>query len=386
MVETANDYELWYSPDWCDWRWRIHGCKDSEIWQGFYLAHSMLTALLFVLGAWLCYKKVYQALWKQKLSLLNVVDGGLKPRPVEALIFGTTIHILGRFIHTTKILTGEYPTHALGEFSHEWPWEFLLWGGNLFVIGIIYSVPKTYLNNRGSVSNTFTISKVRLPSPKAINVIYTVLALVPGILLPLFAILDGHMRDTGQFANAVIFNRLHYYQWLFCCSIPLPILGYFGWKMVSILNANLEDVQDAGQNSHLKASIRRVVINVMAICALTGSFAVVVGSYATWRVQIHTTRWLSITFAFLWIFTSPLLLTPIYVVSAYNVIMSERTATNPSAASLWPKAKPMKGVSTTMDITTTAARPLEGSSRPFIESKVPGTEGPTLGSFQNDYE
>ncbi|KAJ3154474.1 hypothetical protein HDU86_004603 [Geranomyces michiganensis] len=331
--------ELWANPEWCDWRTRIRGCKNSDIWVAIYVIHTIWAYLAAALGLLVCYKKVYQKVWKNNLSLFEIVDGGLRPRAAETFVIGATIHLWLRAIYTSVILAGGFGSQATAESFHELPWHILFSSAVLLSVGIIYATPRHRLTSN-------KMRAVRLPSYTVLNIIMLVFTLVPAITLQLFAALDGRARDEGDAESANKFNRIHYGLWSFYCWALGGVELYFGSTLVKILSASASPATStnhlsgngggsgaggqqksdtpsstANTDSHTadasgRASFRRAVTTLIVtiagtfVCEL--AFAIVLMFYAIFRVELQSSIGLSVSFATVWVFCTPLMMTPIF--------------------------------------------------------------------------
>ncbi|KAJ3175187.1 hypothetical protein HDU87_006422 [Geranomyces variabilis] len=235
-----DNTELWANPDWCDWRTRIRGCSYSDVWVTYYVVHTFWAYIAGALGLLVCYRKVYQKVWKHHLSLFELVDGGIRPRAAETFVIGATIHLFLRAIYTTVILAGGFGSQAANESFHELPWHILYSSACLLSVGVIYATPRHRL-----ASNK--MRAVRLPSYTVLNIILFGFCLVPMISLQILAALAGHARDNNEADKARNYNAGHYGLWSFYCWTLGGVTLYFGITLIKLLRASASP-QSSGNN------------------------------------------------------------------------------------------------------------------------------------------
>ncbi|KAI9004176.1 hypothetical protein BC832DRAFT_592862 [Gaertneriomyces semiglobifer] len=339
-----TDRELWRG-EWCDWRYRIEGCRDSDLWRAVYIAHSVFSGLVCIATLYVCYHKIYLDVWRKNLTIFEISEGALKARPTEVFLLSANIHILLRFLHTTAILGNWYSSDVAREVSFEVAWPLLLWACLGFPIGLVFATPKSYIRETGhSVGD---IIHVKLPPAYVLNGIWLALIGMPTITLPVTAALDGLARDNGNYSLAVTLNRVHYYQWAFFCVAGVPLLCYFSLKMIHVLTVNVVGVQDVEQNKGFRKLIRHVLINFVLMGLMSSMFALVLLMFAIFRVEILSHKEWSVLFALAWNFASPLTLIPILYVTG-KAAHRKRLAETGGASPQWIKPKPMRGAASTL--------------------------------------
>ncbi|KAJ3186306.1 hypothetical protein HDU85_007746 [Gaertneriomyces sp. JEL0708] len=280
-----TDRELWYG-EWCDWRYRIDDCRDSDLWRAIYIAHSVFSGLVCIATLYVCYHKIYLDLWRKKLTIFEISEGALKARPTEVFLFSANIHIFLRFLHTTAVLGNWYSSHLAREISFEVAWPLLLWACLGFPIGLVFATPKSYIREAGH--SVGEIIHVKLPPAYVLNGIWATLIGMPTITLPVTAALDGLARDNGNYSLAVTLNRAHYYQWALFCVAALPLLCYFSLKMIHVLTVNVSGVQDVEQNKGFRKIIRHVLINFVLMDTESQAVVRVIRSCVELRQSINT--------------------------------------------------------------------------------------------------
>lgn len=269
---SPEEIRLWYSPDWCDFRWRISGCTDSTLWHIFYIIHTIWAYLATILGIWVVYKKIYRGVWAKGLSIWT----GWRPRAAESFLLGSVVHMFGRALYSSVLLGVKDPegfgSHALAEVlvcfqctithsslilirvfhwcppqQHDLPWIILFDAMVFFVIGIIHATPRHRLKES-------TTDQVRLPSPRTLTIILLVCTNLPPITLPLFAGLDGRGRDMHDMSFSKTFHYLHHGFWAAYCWGWAAVLAYFGVVLLKLLR---ENIRDLGGDDNESAAVKQ---------------------------------------------------------------------------------------------------------------------------------
>ncbi|TPX63750.1 hypothetical protein SpCBS45565_g06372 [Spizellomyces sp. 'palustris'] len=361
-VNQTDAINLWFSPEWCDWRWRISGCNDASLWkivyictlsqqlqkqQGSLLMWFGISTLghtvwgLLVMRIAIIIKKIYIKLWRKGRKLIEIVSGGLKPRAAEVFILAATLHMFGRALYTSIVLGDGFKLHAVTEFFHEWPWTILYDGAVLFNIGIIYATPRFKMSPGTNASG---IEKVRLPGPRALNIIMAIYIIIPSITLSLFGILDGHARDNGNWELATTYNSIHYGLWGSYCWLLAALSSYFGVKLIMLLRASANGALEKTDSSgDFRRALLTLIITLSCTIVIEVSFALVLIFYSIFRESMHVHRWVSIWIGLVWILITPTMLTPIFVMVAYGLIKGKQEKMTRNASSAATTGKSSNG-------------------------------------------
>ncbi|KAI9101070.1 hypothetical protein DFS34DRAFT_455055 [Phlyctochytrium arcticum] len=244
--------ESFFGSDWCDFRFRLDGCKHAGVWRTLYIIAIVFTAPLVLIGIYLIHRKIYVKLWRAGGGILQIVDGAVKPRANEAFLLTGTLSLAGRLLYWCVTVGGGFGSNIVQEFFHDWPFVILWHGGVLFTVGVIYATPKSHITvnkkkgREGARQEATQITRSKLPSPQLCNVLLGLFLIVPSVTLPLFALLDGAARDRGNYALAKKYNTIHYLLWGIYCLLLSGVAVYFGYKLWKILDSNVENVHRGG--------------------------------------------------------------------------------------------------------------------------------------------
>ncbi|KAI8908691.1 hypothetical protein DFJ77DRAFT_513287 [Powellomyces hirtus] len=340
--------ELWYSPDWCDWRWRVYGCNGSDVWKAynierishntfsstpFYPARLVLYGLLLVSGIWILVVK----LWGKNKRILSIKNGAVKPLATEMFVITSTLHALGQVMFSSVILTVGFPNHILAEVFHDWPWVVLFSGCAFHTVGVIQAIPATYVaassstqNMHGSQSD-IQVRRIRLPGPWAINGILVVSVLLPAIFMTSFAAMTGAALDSRNYEAATRYNFIHYLVWSFFNWQLAAISGYYGIKMVTVVRSTIADSKDLQKDAEFKRVIMQVVVSLLAVVGGLLIFGSAILIYALFRVKIHGLLVLSAFIGFAWFFASGLCIAAVFVATLYHIYRTKVEQKDPSS-------------------------------------------------------
>ncbi|TPX65199.1 hypothetical protein SpCBS45565_g05307 [Spizellomyces sp. 'palustris'] len=325
MPSSLVRWDLFYSPEWCDWRFRIYDCENSSIWVGFYITYVVLSFVSFLVGLYVCYMKVYQNLWKKKLSVIEFNEGILRPKATEAWVIGSTIFLFGRGLYGIVVLSGGFKNSIVTELFHEWPWCAIYIGGVLLTMGLIHATPRNITDSKGASASITQIVEISLPSPRTINALTYIYIISPLVLHHLFAILDGYARDAGNFEQAQVYNMIHYLAWAVHDVALCALAAIYGLQLVRILRAAQEMKLTEGRNEAFKRAITTLIITLSVIVFLTSGFAAVLFFYGIFRERIQTILGVSILIAFFWLLSAPLSLAPLYLYMTYSINKSSES-------------------------------------------------------------
>ncbi|KAI9100683.1 hypothetical protein DFS34DRAFT_615406 [Phlyctochytrium arcticum] len=335
MPSTRDE---WLSPVWCDWRWRIYGCQESDTWKALYIFSAVLLGILLVLGTWILFQKHRDG----RLKLYTIRNGGFCPAGVNVFLITCMVFFIGRLIHIGMVLSDSYRSQVAAEFMHEWPWEILFIGVVMFTISCIYLTPNAYVSSKVPSTNSHkgrrrpskrkpkeerekekaeeaVISdfvRVHLPSPRTLNCLLILHSIAPLATLPALAALCGSARDGERWAQASKLSTAQHALWaIYCWSLSSILLGY-GVSLVRILQDTGKSIDRTGGDSFAQA-IRTLIITVACLMVTLVVSGVILTIYGFIRVPIHTTPGVNHICAFIWICLH-VFLVPILLVMAYN--------------------------------------------------------------------
>ncbi|CAG8544922.1 1359_t:CDS:2 [Cetraspora pellucida] len=131
--------------------------------------------------------------------------------------------------------------------------------------------------------------------------------------------------DHGAIEQAEVWIRVHYLSWSFFCWIIMFGLVYFGSRLTNIIVTHIEDTKRSGRATPIKIkNLERGLNKLRWVLALLLSallfFATSSLLFAVFRDFFLTfSRYLSLTFATLWVLIVPMMNAIIVTILAYEI-------------------------------------------------------------------
>ena len=114
----------------------------------------------------------------------------------------------------------------------------------MYLIGLIYTIPKSYTFQRRLNSYTITPNDhqrfVWIPRPSVVDAFGFLILLGPVVSLNAFAILTGVYYDIGDMSTAEKWLTVHYLAWSFFCWILIFGLLYIGKQLTAIIVRHID--------------------------------------------------------------------------------------------------------------------------------------------------
>ncbi|CAG8607252.1 10208_t:CDS:2 [Paraglomus occultum] len=260
--------------------------------------------------------------------------GILRPRPLEGFLLLSMFHVAGRLLYSVCLLSDFLPNYAIKEFFHDVTFTISLAGIGIYLIGLIYTIPRSYTFQRRLNSYTITPNDhqrfVWIPRPAVVDTFGFLILLGPVVSLNTFAILTGVYYDRNDAATAEKWLTVHYLAWSFFCWILILGLLYVGKQLTTIIVRHIEETKDSGTASDSKVRSLalglkklRYVLNLVLSTLLF--FAIVSLLFALFRQYILTHNiMLSYFIATCWVFIVPIVTVIVITVLAIEINEKER--------------------------------------------------------------
>ncbi|CAJ0751748.1 19205_t:CDS:1, partial [Entrophospora sp. SA101] len=161
----------------CDWRIEIYNCVMSDMFRMEAMTSLITYGILAITGSFI-FGYRYKHMWK---GLFINHCGGIRPLPVDSLLFFWTIACYLRALHSLLMILDVYTTYLQKETVQEIGWTVLCYGAVTYIIGIIYTIPANYSRgltsskSRKSRTNNsnddgYKIRTIYIPSPTVLNI------------------------------------------------------------------------------------------------------------------------------------------------------------------------------------------------------------------------
>ncbi|CAG8550119.1 16345_t:CDS:2 [Acaulospora morrowiae] len=184
-------------------------------------------------------------------------DGNLTSKTIR--MFSIIKHVSSRLLYSVCLLSGYIPNSLLKELFHDVTFTILLASLTLYLIGLIYTIPRSHTSHRhlNSYTRPYQSSSldargVWIPQPMIVDAFGFFVLLGPIVSLNAFAILSGFYMDHGEPEKASFWITLHYIVWSFFCWVIIASLVYFGSRLTGIILRHIEDTKEAGRAKPMK--------------------------------------------------------------------------------------------------------------------------------------
>ncbi|CAG8525434.1 3601_t:CDS:2, partial [Ambispora leptoticha] len=218
------------------------------------------------------------------------------------------------------------------EVFHDVTFTLSLAGMAIYLIGLIYTIPKSHEAprhyNMNRQLNHGHSRGVWVPRPAIVDAFGFFVLLGPIVSLNTFAILCGFFLDHDKETLYKIFIVIHYVSWSFFCWILICGILYFGKQLTSILIKHIQDTKEAGRATPLKVNrleygLRKLKWVLYLLLGTLLFFATTSIAFACFREFILIAPIVSHTLAIFWVLLVPVVNVVIVTVLAHEISNKE---------------------------------------------------------------
>ncbi|KAG9291268.1 hypothetical protein G9A89_021770 [Geosiphon pyriformis] len=243
----------------CDWRVQLEGCPSEKVFlRDLYLINVVACFIVFLMLTGLL-------IWRTTVRGQRLISsdplkemGILKPRPLEGFLLLNLFHVAGRLLYSVCLLSNYLDQNSWKEFFHDITFTIALAGIAIYLIGLIYTIPKSHAIPRRINSYTRTPNGqskgIWVPRPAMVDAFGFFVLLGPIVFLNTFAILSGFFLDQGKKDLSKLLIKVHYFAWSFFCWFLICGLLYFGKRLTDILDKHIKDTKEGGRATPLKVN------------------------------------------------------------------------------------------------------------------------------------
>ncbi|CAG8555371.1 10005_t:CDS:2 [Diversispora eburnea] len=216
-ILCPSDDALRNNECFCDWRVQIKGCPSEENFlQDLYITNTVMCFLVFLMiTALLIWRTSVKG---QRLIARDTYNemGILRPRPLECFLLLNMFHICARLLYSVCLLSDYLPNNLLKELFHDVTFTISLASLALYLIGLIYTIPRSHTMPRRLNSYTRPynssedIKEVWVPLPIMVDSFGFFVLLGPIVSLNALAIISGFYMDKGNSKIANFWITIHY--------------------------------------------------------------------------------------------------------------------------------------------------------------------------------
>ncbi|CAG8564512.1 3117_t:CDS:2 [Acaulospora morrowiae] len=244
------------TPNFCDWRVELYGCVMSELWVTEVTISLVSYALLSFSGTFVFLYR-YKYMWQ---GLFVDHGNGIRPLPVDCLLFFWTIGCYFRTLHSLFMLLNVYTHYWQREMMQESGWTILCYGAVCYIVGIIYTIPANYthgaravikIESKKSEPQKYSTSRdIYLPTPTQLNWLLAIWCLYPTLTVFPFSILSGISRDHGDITAANRWTSAQYIAYFIHDTILALSGAYYGINFMLILRSSMKQFNRSSTSYH----------------------------------------------------------------------------------------------------------------------------------------
>ncbi|RHZ64547.1 hypothetical protein Glove_322g13 [Diversispora epigaea] len=302
----------------CDWRVQIKGCPSEENFlQDLYTTNTVMCFLVFLMiTALLIWRTSVKG---QRLIARDTYNemGILRPRPLECFLLLNMFHICARLLYSVCLLSDYLPNNLLKELFHDVTFTISLASLALYLIGLIYTIPRSHTRRLNSYTRPYNssedIKEVWVPLPIMVDSFGFFVLLGPIVSLNALAIISGFYMDKGNIKIANFWITVHYVCWSFFCWIIVFSLVYFGSRLTGIIVKHIEETKEANRENSTKLKclkqglkkLRLVLAILLSVLLFFATSSLLFGLYRTFLLTFSP--FISRTLAACWILIVPLM-------------------------------------------------------------------------------
>ncbi|KAG9064969.1 hypothetical protein KI688_002287 [Linnemannia hyalina] len=181
-------------------------------------------------------------------DLFMYVGDGLRPKPMDCIIFFTTVasfvKLPGNLLNILNVLPANMAFRIAVE---ELYWVFVSFAFTSYFVGLLYAMPVTtregifavYQPETSVSGKTLRPIHVMIPSNTTKNIILAIGGLYPTVTGMGLGIISGVLYDRGNYDGSRIAMLLQYSNWVLIFWSLAVMFFYYGLKYTFILRANI---------------------------------------------------------------------------------------------------------------------------------------------------
>ncbi|KAG0204561.1 hypothetical protein BGX33_008411 [Mortierella sp. NVP41] len=308
----------------CDWPRTTDNCRASDTFKTLLVASSVCHLVAGILGVWLMAYRNRGFNLKIVTELFMYVGDGLRPKPMDCIIFFTTVasfvKLPGNLLNILNVLPQNM---ALRIGVEQFYWVFVSFAFTSFFVGLLYAMPVTtregifavYQPETSVNGKTLRPIHVIIPANTTKNILLAIGALYPMVTGMGFGIISGVLHDRGNLNGSRIAMQLEYSNWMLIFWTLAVMFLYYGLKYTFILRTNIIIAEAElkaprstfGIGNLASRSPARFLFVQLQIMGFGGSAVTFVGGggclawvIAQRQVLSMDNIWLALSFAFFW--------------------------------------------------------------------------------------
>ncbi|KAG9066767.1 hypothetical protein KI688_012678 [Linnemannia hyalina] len=232
----------------CDWTRTATACRDAEFVKYMLITSSVAHLLVTLFGLWLLAYRNRGFNRKIVTELFNYVGTGLRPKPMDCIIFFTSIACVVKVAANLILVFGVLSDHMWLRIAIEQLfWIFVAFAFSAYFVGLLYAMPVTTREGIFAVYQpevaygATPLSPIHVLTPTTVqkNVILAMGLIYPTVFGAGLGIASGALHDNGYEEASKVLLYLQYSNWVLILWAMAAMFFYYGLKYTFILRANI---------------------------------------------------------------------------------------------------------------------------------------------------
>ncbi|KAF9120094.1 hypothetical protein BGW39_011679 [Mortierella sp. 14UC] len=232
----------------CDWTRTASNCRDADFVKYMLIASSIAHFVVALYGLWLLSYRNRGFNRRVVTELFTYVGTGLRPKPMDCIIFFTSIACVVKVAGNLPLVFGVLLDHMWLRIAIEQLyWIFVAFAFSAYFVGLLYAMPVTTREGIFAVYQpevafgATPLPPIHVLTPTTVqkNFILAMGAIYPTFLGAGLGIASGVLHDKGYEEASKVLLYLQYSNWVLILWTMAIMFFYYGLKYTFILRANI---------------------------------------------------------------------------------------------------------------------------------------------------
>ncbi|KAG0271402.1 hypothetical protein BGZ95_000797 [Linnemannia exigua] len=249
ISEYPADSDPYKNPNLlCDWTRTASNCRDADFVKYMLIVSSIAHLVVALYGLWLLSYRNRGFNKRVVTELFTYVGTGLRPKPMDCIIFFTSIACVVKVAGNLPIVFDVLIDHMwLRVGIEQLYWIFVAFAFSAYFVGLLYAMPVTTREGIFAVyqpevafgASPLPPIHVLTPTTVQKNFILAMGAIYPTFLGAGLGVASGALHDKGYEEASKVLLYLQYSNWVLILWTMAIMFFYYGLKYTFILRANI---------------------------------------------------------------------------------------------------------------------------------------------------